>query len=275
MNLVNWRRLLKQVPALMLALVAVWLLARIGLTAWEMTQIELPVGNTRQAAVVERNGNVDEPGSTLFGNAPPQSTLDGEPGLLGGGDFRLHGVVASNDKRVAHAIIETGGVSGAYFTGDTVAAGITLQDVRPNEVLLQRSGEVLHLPLVGLSSGTGGGGPRNPDARQDLDNVADILAAPPQMTESELLRMEPIMDTDGRMVGYRIFPRAQGALFDSLGLVSGDLVVAVNGIPSDKDNITQAMEQMNSGGDVMLGIMREGEQMEVNVGSANSGLLAM
>ena len=275
MDFVNWRRQLKRIPVLVLVLVAVWLLARIGLTAWEMTQIKPPVGNTRQAAVAEGNGNVDEPGSTLFGNAPPQSKLGGETGLLGGGDFRLRGVVASNDKRVAHAIIETGGASGAYFSGDTVAAGMTLQEVRPNEVLLQRSGKILHLPLVDLSSGPGSGNPRNLDARQELDNVADILATPPQMTLSELLRMEPIMDTDGRMVGYRIFPRAQGALFDSLGLVSGDLVVAVNGIPFDNDNIALARDQMNSGGDMMLSVMREGEQMEVNVGSANSGLLAM
>ena len=275
MNFVNWSRLLKHIPALALALVAVWLLARIALTAWGMTPIDPPVGNARQAAVAGRNGNVDAPGSTLFGNAPPQGNPGGGPGLLSGGDFQLRGVAASNDKRVAHAIIASGGVTGAYFSGDTVAAGMTLQEIRSDEVLLKRGGELLRLPLADLSPGAGSGLLRDLDARPDLGNRTDFLAAPPQMTLSQFLRMEPIMDADGRMEGYQVFPRAQRALFDSLGLVPGDLVVAVNGIPFDKDNIAQAREQMNSGGDMMLSVMRDGEQLEINVGSANFGLLAM
>ena len=275
MNSVNWSRLLKGFPALALALVAAWLLARIGLTAWEMTRIDRPSPSAPRSAATTRIETANAPGSTLFGSPPRRNESGGAPGLLRGGDFHLRGVVASGNKRVAHAIIESGGVSGAYFAGDSVANGLSLQEVRPNEVLLRRGAEVLRLPLLDLSPGTGGGIPRNLDARPDPDNIADMLAAPPRMTLSQLLRMEPTMDTDGRMEGYRIFPRAQRALFDSLGLVSGDLVVAINGIPFDKDNIAQARDQMNNGGDMMLSIMRDGEQLEITVGSANFGLLAM
>ena len=275
MNSVNWSRLLKGLPALALVLLAAWLLARIGLTAWEMTRIERLNPTAGRSAVTTRIETTDAPGSTLFGSPPRRIESGGAPGLLSGGDFRLRGVVASGNKRVAHAIIESGGVSGAYFAGDSVANGLSLQEVRPNEVLLRRGGEVLRLPLLDLSPGMGGGIPRNLDARPDPDNIADILAAPPRMTLSQLLRMEPIVDTDGRMEGYRIFPRAQRALFDSLGLVSGDRFVAINGTPFDKDNIAQARDQMNNGGDMMLSIMRDGEQIEITVESANFGLLAM
>ena len=275
MNSVNWSRLLKGFPALALALVAAWLLARIGLTAWEMTRIDRSNPSAPRSGATTRIETADAPGSTLFGSPPSRNGSGGAPGLLRGGDFHLRGVVASGNKRVAHAIIESGGVSGAYFAGDSVANGLSLQEVRPNEVLLRRGAEVLRLPLLGLSPGMGGGIPRNLDARPDPDNIADILAAPPRMTLSQLLRMEPTMDTDGRMKGYRISPRAQRAWFDSHGLVSGDLVVAINGIPFDKDNIAQARDQMTNGGDMMLSIMRDGVQIEITVESANFRLLAM
>ena len=275
MNSVNWSRLLKGFPALALALVAAWLLARIGLTAWEMTRIEQPNPSAPRSAVTTRIETADAPGSTLFGSPPRRNESGGAPGLLRGGDFHLRGVVASGNKRMAHAIIESGGVSGAYFPGDSVANGLSLQEVRPNEVLLRRGAELLRLPLLDLSPGIGSRIPRDLGAAPNPGNIADILAAPPQMTLSQFLRMEPIMDADGGMEGYRIFPRAQRALFDSLGLVSGDRVVAINGIPFDKDNIAQARGQMNSGGDMMLSVIREGEQLEVNVGGANFGLLAM
>ncbi len=275
MNSVNWSRLLKGFPALALALVAAWLLARIGLTAWEMTRIEQPNPTAGRSAVTTRIETADAPGSTLFGSPPRRIESGGAPGLLSGGDFHLRGVVASGNKRMAHAIIESGGVSGAYFPGDSVANGLSLQEVRPNEVLLRRGAELLRLPLLDLSPGIGSRIPRDLGAAPNPGNIADILAAPPQMTLSQFLRMEPIMDADGGMEGYRIFPRTRRALFDSLGLVSGDLVVAINGIPFDKDNIAQARGQMNSGGDMMLSVIREGEQLEVNVGGANFGLLAM
>ncbi len=275
MNSVNWSRLLKGLPALALMLVAAWLLARIGLTAWEMTRIEPPNPTARRSAVTTGVETTNAPGSTLFGSPPRQNEPGGTPGLLSGGDFHLRGVVASGNKRIAHAIIESGGVSGAYFPGDSVANGLSLQEVRANEVLLRRGGEVLRLPLLGLSPGSGSRIPPDRGAAPVPGNMADILAAPPQMTLSQFLRMEPIMDADGRMEGYRIFPRARRALFDSLGLVSGDPLVAINGIPFDKDNIAQALDQMNSGGDMMLSILRDGEQIEITVESANFGLLAM
>ena len=275
MNSVNWSRLLKGFPALALALVAAWLLARIGLTAWEMTRIEQPNPTAGRSAVTTRIETADAPGSTLFGSPPRRNESGGAPGLLSGGDFHLRGVVASGNKRMAHAIIESRGVSGAYFAGDSVANGLSLQEVRPNEVLLRRGAEVLRLPLFDLSLGMGGGIPRDRGAAPDPGNMTDILAAPPRMTLSQFLRMEPIMDADGSMEGYRVFPRAQRAWFESQGLVSGDLVVAINGIPFDKDNIAQAREQMNSGGDMMLSILRDGEQLEITIGSENFGLLAM
>ena len=83
------------------------------------------------------------------------------------------------------------------------------------------------------------------------------------------------MDAEGRMEGYRLSPRSRRAWFDSLGLVPGDLLVAVNGVSFAPDNLAQASRGMGAGGDMMLTILRDGEQLEIAVGSGNFGLLAM
>ena len=277
MNSVNWSRLLKRIPVLVLGLAAAALVVRIAWTAWEMTRFEPPQGIAGQLAASDRDGNADAPGSALFGMAPVQVSPGGQPAVLSGGDLQLRGVVASSDQRMAHAIIEFGGVPGAYFPGDTVAAGLSLQEIRSEEVLLDWGGELLRLPLVDLSPGSGSMDLRNldPNTGAMVNDTADALSEPPRMTLSQIIRMEPVMDADGAMEGYRVFPRAQRALFDSLELVSGDLVVAVNGVSFDRDGGAQARQQMSGGGDMMLSVMRDGEPIEITVGSNNFGLLAM
>ena len=77
------------------------------------------------------------------------------------------------------------------------------------------------------------------------------------------------------MEGYQVFPRARRALFDSLGLAPGDLLIAVNGVSLQGDTMTQATREMNGSGDMMLSVLRDGEQLEISVGSENFALLAM
>ncbi len=277
MNSVNWSRLFKRIPVLVLSLAAAALMVRIAWTAWEMTRYEPPRGNAGQVAASDRDGNADAPGSALFGVAAAQVSPGGQPGVLSGGDLQLRGVVASSDPRMAHAIIEFGGVPGAYFSGDTVAAGLRLQEIRSEEVLLDRGGELLRLPLVDLSPGSGSSGLRgiDPNAGAMVNDLADSRLEPPRMTLSQIIRMEPVMDADGGMEGYRIFPRAQRALFDSLGFVSGDLAVAINGVSFDHDGGAQGQQEMSGSGDMILRVMRDGEPIEITIGSNNFGLLAM
>ena len=74
------------------------------------------------------------------------------------------------------------------------------------------------------------------------------------------------MDAAGRMQGYRLTPRSRRAWFDSLGLISGDLLVAVNGVSFAPDDMAQARREMSGGNDMMLTILRDGEQMGNNRG---------
>ena len=276
----NWSGLLKRVPAFALFAVAVWLLGRIALSAWELAQLEPPAPLSAAAAAGGGNPAPHAPGSGLFGTPGVDRGAAESPGLLSGGDFRLRGVVASTQPGMAHAIIESGGVPRAYFPGESLAAGLTLHEVRPYEVRLQRGAEILRLPLSGLKPGPGRGPAPGPSPSLGDDASANILLTPQRRALSQILRMEPVMDSGGSMQGYRIFPRDSReydsrGLFDSLGLVSGDLLVAVNGVPVDSDNLPQAQQLMSAGGDMMLTVNRGGEQLEISAGSVDFGLLAM
>lgn len=268
MSFENSGRLLWRLPALALTGVAAWLLVEIALTAWEMTRFEPPAATGARPAAAMRETGGGAPGSSLFGLPAQRGNAGQAPSVIRNGNFRLTGVVASANRRLAHAIIETGGVSETYFLGDTVTSGIRLQEVRPHEVLLRRGAETLRLPL----SETGMSGRPAPSG---AGGIGDELLALPRETLSQLINMEPVMNADGRMEGYRLSPRSRRAWFDSLGLVSGDVLVAVNGVSFDPDTLAQARREMGAGNDMMLTIQRDGEQLEIPVGSANFGLLAM
>ncbi|MCY4256552.1 MAG: hypothetical protein OXE51_10655 [Gammaproteobacteria bacterium] len=277
MNFVNWSGLLRHLPAFAFVAAAVWLAARIALSAWEWTQVEPPAGLPDRSAEAAEHPASKAPGSRLFGEprARAAPVAAGPPGLLNSGKYRLRGVVASTRQGMAHAIIESSGSTRAYFPGDSLAAGLTLSEVRPNEVFLRQGAEIVRLPLASLGPSTARGAVRAGISQFSIADPPSLLAAPPRMSLSQILSMEPVMDDDGAMRGYRVSPRRSRALFDALGLVSGDLVVAVNGVPIDSATLQQATREMGGGGDMMLTVDREGEQLEIRVGSESFGLLAM
>ena len=275
MNFGNSGRLLWRLPAFALLALAAWLLAEIAFTAWSMARFEPPVAAGARPAASARDTAAGAPGSGLFGEPARPGSASGTPAVLRNGSFRLTGVVASADRKLAHAIIETGGASETYFTGDTVASGISLEEVRPNEVLLRRNGQILRLPLTDSSlRGRAAAALGRSALPAAAGGMGDELLALPRESLSQLINMEPVMDAEGRMEGYRLTPRARRAWFDSLGLVSGDLLVAVNGVAFNS-GMAQARQEMSTGNDMMLTIRRDGEQLEITVGSGNFGPLAM
>ncbi len=95
-----------------------------------------------------------------------------------------------------------------------------------------------------------------------------IRSNSPRRSLPRLLRLEPVLDSNGTIQNYRVFPRPQHALlFDGLGLAGGDLVTAINGAPFDGDSIAQLLERQGVGGDVLLNVERDGALIEITVGS--------
>ena len=278
MNFVDWNGLLKRVPVFALLALAAWLGARTAWSAWELARLEPPfVVSAAPAAADAGPADAQAPGSSLFGvpRGISEAAPAGPPGLLDSGRYQLRGVVAATREGMAHAIIETGGVARAYFPGESLAAGLVVHEVRPNEVRLRRGEGILLLPLAGMSATAKRRPAEGGFAPLGVAEPQEFLSAPPRTSLSQLMSMEPVMDSNGSMQGYRVFPSGSQSAFEALGLVSGDLIVAVNGVPFDGGNLPQAMQQMSAGGDMMLSVNREGEPLEVRVGSENFDLVAM
>ena len=167
---------------------------------------------------------------------------------------------------MAHAIIESGTVSRAYFVGDAIEDGITLKAVQSDGVLLQAGRETLRLPLSApdLATGTRILQAQSPVPNPPATSVSEESPrGTPRMLVSSALHAEPVFGSDGALEGYRIFPRDGNALFTRLGLVEGDLVTTVNGITPNHENGEHFLGKSSANGDLFLSILRGGQRVQV------------
>lgn len=170
--------------------------------------------------------------------------------------LNLRGVIASNDKKTARAIIgDSSGAENFYALDAQVPGGAILKEIHADRVILLRGGghETLMLPKDELG---GDGGefsvpPLPPVATPDesmLDEYRDALQNHPETLAD---RIQPIpVHKEGKFVGYRFLSPRDPTLLSRLGMQPGDVVTAVNG--AQLDNPLKGMQ-------VLRGISAEDE----------------
>jgi type II secretion system protein C len=116
--------------------------------------------------------------ANLFGNAAPAVLVNAPKTTL---NLTLLGIFSSNSPAYARAIIQAGRSSSKlYSVGDDIqGAGAKLEEIRPHEVLLNRSGAIESLPLnkVGSMKGatiTFNAPPTPPDLNPGSTTVASF-----------------------------------------------------------------------------------------------------
>jgi general secretion pathway protein C len=81
-----------------------------------------------------------------------------------------------------------------------------------------------------------------------------------------LLRAAIHKDGTGKMIGYRISPGRDPALFTELGLVDGDVVTQVNDMDlSNPANSARALQALQSGSSVAVTLVRDGQEQLVTL----------
>jgi len=205
----------------------------------------------------------------LFGKA--EATAVARPAPIEAPETRLRltlrGLIASDDPDQARAIIaQAGGEERSYRVGDEITSGVTLSEIYPDRVILERNGryETLRLPRERVASparqaslpGSAAGGEILARYRdQVLQNPRSLI---------ELVRPVPHRENN-RFVGFRLYPGSKPALFRQLGLRPGDLVTAVNGIALDSP--ARGMELLNdlrTSESLAVTIRRGSEQIELD-----------
>lgn len=204
-------------------------------------------------------------------------------------NLTLSGLVASDDKSIAAAIIEYQGKQETYGVGDIiVGTRASLEQVLMDRVLIKQSGRLETLMLDGFdysqpamkvadkplekkvkpriaprSKSSGIVDQRNNKAlTTTAKNLRNELSEDPTKM-SDYLRVSP-KRKDGKIVGYTLRPGKKPEFFKQAGLKAGDVAVQMNGfdlvVPTQA---MQAMAEMKKARDISLLVDRQGDFTEI------------
>lgn len=214
-----------------------------------------------------------------LGSDTPQADWEGilAAAPFGGGDrtptavettlpLRLLGVIAETDPTTGQALIAAGGGNSAvYGVGAALPGGATLLEIYPTQVILQRAGrrESLALPENLLSSVATA-------ERSGRSSTTDSRANPPPPSPavnaiSQVMTWQTVLRA-GQPSGVRVYPGADAAAFEALGLRPGDLVVSVNQAPlTEASGSRDFAALLSSSPTLQLGIEREGRAQTLQI----------
>lgn len=215
-----------------------WLLLPRGETVVAPLTVAAPTGARQPAArgfdvnpIVAAHLFGEEPAEPVAPVAPPLEEIDDTELRL-----TLRGTIAANDDRMIMAIIsDDRGEERLYAIGDTITGGRKLHSVLPDRAILDNNGklEALRLPRDAESTATSTPARRSlrtaPTAR-NTPLQQQLVENPAKLTD--LIRPQPVF-SNGKQLGYRVYPGRKRQQFLALGLKPGDLLTEINGTPLD------------------------------------------
>lgn len=198
----------------------------------------------------------------------------------------LTGLVASSSPKTAAAIIESQGKQDTYGIDDKIeGTRAVLKQVQLDRVIIETSGRLETLMLDGFeytkktkqqtkqatvkpNLKIKGAKIKNTKSTVSPESVAQlrakIMADPAKLTD--IVKISPHR-LNGKVIGYRLMPNKDPALFKELGLVAGDIAVQINGSDlTDMKQAQQALVEMKTAEHVNLLVERDGELLDVSLG---------
>ncbi len=195
----------------------------------------------------------------------------------------LRGVFATRDKTMARAIIsEPGGEEKYYAVDDELPGGAVLKEIAADRVILQsRAGRMETLRLPKEFGGSGRPARNTASARVER-RPADRNRIVPRVSAGELrdyrdkmltnpqelvglIRTRPVKE-GGQIKGYKLFPGKDRALFNRLGLRSGDVIVSINGMElGDPATGLALLGQLSSATEMNVVVDRRGQRQTVTL----------
>jgi general secretion pathway protein C len=239
----RWRRLV-----LLLALI--WLLAVLARLLWLLLPAPQPAAEgpapAGRAAAPAVGVDIDVlAGWHLFGQAgeparqPDRGAVEIDAAADTTLNLTLQGVMSSADGELGRAVIFGQGGQQQFAIGEALPATgrVTLARVLPDRVIIDNNGRLETLWLYD---------PAAPAAPvQPLDRGRDRADQPAAGAASltEVIQVAAVHD-NGRLLGYRVSPGANSALFQQLGFEAGDVIVAIDG--NDLTDPQQALALYNT-----------------------------
>lgn len=204
----------------------------------------------------------------------------------------LSGVVSSDNPNLGAAIIEYRNNQGTYGIGDKIeGTNVTLDEIYVDRVIIKNRLTRETLMLDGIDfeeankkranesqtkartlSQTTLNGPSN----KLVENQNKAAQAQAVREARQQLAKEPASFTDmislaphrvdGVFLGFRVTPGAKPALFNSVGLQNGDVVVQLNGLDlTDLQQSQEALTQLQEADTLQLEVLRGGEYVSLDL----------
>ena len=184
-------------------------------------------------------------------------------------NLKLHGTWVDSQGGVAIIGISDEN-QGRFGVGDTITAGVTLERVYQDHVIILRNGIRERLRLINRDQAIGGIAPIA-DLQGDLGATADLGEG--MATIGSLVVALPETDDVG---GLRLVLQPAGDIeaFESLGLRAGDTLVAVDNQPIER-NIARGLEtlaMLEGKSSVTISVERDGVVMPVTIALPQAAL---
>jgi general secretion pathway protein C len=194
-------------------------------------------------------------------------------------NLTLKGVLAATPMEMASAIIAQGknGKEDIYGIGDKMPGGVTIKEIHPEFVMLERNGRLETLKLQKISgvgnlksssrSGFNAGANNaytkgSPEAA--LKKIrSNILKDPTSFGEYAL---PVVVKRNGKQIGYRLQPQQKGDLLSELGIQKNDVITQINGVKLDKpQNGISALRKLSTAKNLTIVVNRNGAEVPLNI----------
>lgn len=195
--------------------------------------------------------------------------------------IQLTGVVASTTDTKGLAIIESSGSQETYSLGDKIkGTSASLKEVYADRIIITNSGRYETLMLDGLKYTSQSDvnqqlqeaksnnrnvrqvDLRNSEFSEELANSRDELLADPSKI-TDFIAISPVQ-VEGELVGYRLNPGKDAALFKQAGFKPSDLAKSINGFElTDMSQALEVMAQLPELTEMSVMVEREGQLVEI------------
>ncbi|ANP66329.1 MULTISPECIES: type II secretion system protein GspC [Vibrio] len=192
-------------------------------------------------------------------------------------NLTLVGAVASSDANTSLAVIANRGKQATYGLGEEIeGTRATLKAVLVDRVIINNQGRDETLMMEGIEYKKLSESPQvaraqaqraeaaTSDVGEKLEQIREEIAKDPQSV-FKYITISPVKK-DGDIVGYRVSPGRDAALFNDVGLQPGDIAVQLNGIDlSDPSSSVQLMQVMSDPQELNLTVERDGQQYDIYI----------
>lgn len=184
----------------------------------------------------------------------------------------LKGVLAAGSSEMASAIISpnANGKEEIYGINDKIPGGVTLREIHPEHVILERQGRLETLRMLKdkgseqIFSSAKTQSSTSASISKKLKNIRTELISNPKSFRDYALPV--VVRENGKQIGYRLQPKGNNELFAQAGIKPSDVITSINGKKlNNMQNSLGALKALRSANNVDIIVKRNGVEVPLSI----------